>query len=568
VTARPPRSKVLPLDEAVRRHIRPGDALHLSFGDARPNATVKEIVRCFRGTDPRFTVMGSGLLSVQQALLACGLVERLMTSFAGENYPVPRPSHVVRRAIESGRLRMEEWSILALSMGLLGGALGVPFIPTRSFAGRSAPGPSREITFDALDGSGSQERVRVIPALRPDVVLIHAIAGDAEGNIVLGGPRGESAWATLAARRGAVVTVERLLEPEELVALNGVVSVPSFAVLSVTEAPGGSHPYGCFVPAGLGFSGYDEDRPFIDAVREAMKDEATFENWIESWLAGDGPTRTDTSHGDSPFATDAAGPQVSVELPMEGYSQSELLVVSAAREIRRRISERGAALLLAGIGLGNLAAWLAHQNSDPADRPELIAEIGMLGYHPLPGDPYIFANQNKVGAKQLTDVLQMLGSYVGHETARTLAVLGAGQVDSYGNINSTYATDGSYLTGSGGANDIASAADEALVVIKASVDRTPPEVPFVTAPGDRVRRVVTARGIFSRSGPSGHFRLERVLVPWGEVEETDTTLVARALEQVGWVGVTQADQVLREEPPSPEELRVLRSFDPERLFIR
>ena len=561
------RSKVLSIEDAIRLHIRPGDAIHLSFGDARPNFAIREIVKQFRGTEPRFTVMGSGLLSAQQALLGAGLVARLMTSFAGENYPVPRPSPVVRRALESGRLEIEEWSILALSLGLLGGALGLPFVPTRSFAGDSAPGPSREIEYEADDEPGVRGRVRVVPALHPDVVLLHAVAGDAQGNIVLGGPRGESAWAALAAQRGAVVTVERLLEPNELRSMNAVVEVPAFAVLSVSEAPGGSHPYGCFVPSSFGFSGYDEDRPFIDAAREAMRGEESFQNWIDQWLAMDAPTSVSTG-GRAVEGAKKSHCRTTAGVPSDAeYTDSELLVVGAAREIRRRIPERGAKLLLAGIGLGNLAAWLAYEQFDSEDRPELIAEIGMLGYEPLPGDPYIFANQNKVGARQLTDVVQMLGSYVGHETARTLAVLGAGQVDAQGNINSTFAVDGRYLTGSGGANDIASAADEVLVVIKASVDRTPATVPFVTAPGSSVRRVVTSRGIFGRRERNERFVLERVLVPWGEHAEADDVLVERALEEVGWGETATAFPVQREDPPTAEELAALRAFDPERLFI-
>lgn len=350
--------------------------------------------------------------------------------------------------------------------------------------------------------------------------------------------------------------------------MNAAVAVPAFAVLSISEAPGGSHPYGCFVPSGFGFAGYDEDRPFIDAAREAMRGEESFQNWIDQWLAGGAPTGV--PGGGRAAEGEATPPSRStVGAPVGGeYTDSELLVVGAAREIRRRVPERSAKLLLAGIGLGNLAAWLAYEQSDPGDRPDLIAEIGMLGYEPLPGDPYIFANQNKTGARQLTDVVQMLGSYVGHETARTLAVLGAGQVDAHGNINSTFAVDGRYLTGSGGANDIASAADEVLVVIKASVDRTPATVPFVTAPGSSVRRVVTSRGIFGRGERNGRFVLERVLVPWGEQAEADDVLVARALDEVGWGETAAAVPVLREAPPSAEELAALRAFDPERLFIR
>ena len=114
--------KVMPVGEAVSRFVRPGMTLHLAFGDARPNATLREVVRRFRGTRPGFTVVTSGLLSTQQALVRAGLVDRLVTSFAGENYPVPQPSQVIRRALEDGSLIIEDWSLYTLVARVAAGA--------------------------------------------------------------------------------------------------------------------------------------------------------------------------------------------------------------------------------------------------------------------------------------------------------------------------------------------------------------------------------------------------------------------------------------------------------------
>ena len=147
--------KVRPLHEAVNAFIRPGDMLSLAFGDARPNAIIREIVRSFRGTSPRFTVVGTGLLNTQQSLIGAGLVSRLVTTYAGENYPAPQPSPVVQRALESTELELEDWSIYALVASLAAGALQIPFLPVRSFAdgSMSFEGSAQRAVLAILSGA-------------------------------------------------------------------------------------------------------------------------------------------------------------------------------------------------------------------------------------------------------------------------------------------------------------------------------------------------------------------------------------------------------------------------------
>jgi len=88
---------------------------------------------------------------------------------------------------------------------------------------------------------------------------------------------------------------------------------------------------------------------------------------------------------------------------------------------------------------------------------ELVAEIGLYGFFPRPGEPFIFSNRNISTCKALTTVETVLGLHVSGRHNRCLAIIGAAQIDVCGNINSTYAASGKFLVGSGGANDIASA---------------------------------------------------------------------------------------------------------------
>ena len=549
-------SKVMALPDAIRRHVQPGDTISLAFGDARPNATIQEIVRQFRGRDPRFTVVASGLLSTQQALVASGLVARLVTSYAGENYPAPYPSPVIRRALERAELVVEDWSLYSLVARLAAGALGVPFFPVRSFADGSMTTDGEKPRWAAVDDPFGGGAVTVVPSLEPDVCLMHGVAADEDGNVVLAGPLGEREWGALAARRGVIASVERIVSREELRDHNQNVRVPASAVVAVCEVAGGSHPYGLYAGGFPGVTGYDEDAVFILEARAAMAEAATFAAWIDDWLGNPWPV---PPSGDR--LTSAVSP------PAGEYSDSELMVVAAARMIAQRVVKGDSHLLLAGIGQANLAAWLAHETVRDTHPVTLLAEMGMLGYEPQAGDSYLFANRNKPSAAQLTDTMTALGVYVGHPRMRTLAAVGAGQVDAKGNINSTLGVDGRYLTGSGGANDIASVASELLVVIKQSSGRLVERVPFVTAPGRAVRTVVTDRAVFVRE-LGGQFRLHLMLRPWTDRELTADELLANVRSRCGWVSVDWSEGVECAEPPTDAELAAVRAFDPHRYFLR
>jgi acyl CoA:acetate/3-ketoacid CoA transferase beta subunit len=100
----------------------------------------------------------------------------------------------------------------------------------------------------------------------------------------------------------------------------------------------------------------------------------------------------------------------------------------------------------------------------------------------------------------LTDVITTHGVFVGGRNNKCLAVLGAGQIDPYGNINSTKGSDGRFLVGSGGANDSVNAR-EVIVVIDQSQNRFVKNLPYVTCPGDRVSTVVSTMGVFRKTGP-------------------------------------------------------------------
>ena len=108
--------------------------------------------------------------------------------------------------------------------------------------------------------------------------------------------------------------------------------------------------------------------------------------------------------------------------------------------------------------------------------------------------------------KMLTDILHVMGIFMGGRHNQCLGSLAAGQVDKHGNINSTIIPGVTYVTGSGGANDITSSAREVVVCLEQSARRFVDKVPYITAPGRTVRTVVSQLG-YEKDGEHAELRL-------------------------------------------------------------
>ena len=182
--------KVTTLAEAVGRHVRAGDTLYLGAAHGRANPLIRELVRQWWGRRPNFTVATVGLGSPWTALIHGGLVRRVITTFMGEGYPFPTPQPLISRAVLDGRLDVSNWSMLTFPLRLLAGAMGVPFLPTRSLLGSSMEEDNARAgdLIVADDPFGTEGRVAFVRALVPDMALIHAWAADRSGNLIAARP--------------------------------------------------------------------------------------------------------------------------------------------------------------------------------------------------------------------------------------------------------------------------------------------------------------------------------------------------------------------------------------------
>ena len=410
--------------------------------------------------------------------------------------------------------------------------------------------------------------VGLLAPLVPDVALLHAPVADRAGNVAVHPPLLEGVWGALAARRGAIVTVEAIVD--DLTPWAHLVRIPAHRVLAVCEAELGAHPGGCFT-AGLPVAGYGEDYDFwVDARAATRADD--YDDWIRRWVLdiedqaayvaalGDARVaRLRARAAPDSWRDDVAAHPPDLAPPPNRW---ELAATWGARHLAGRVLARRADAVLAGAGVANLAAWLGVAQARAAGSDvQLTAEIGLWGYEPVPGDPFVLNHRNFWRSTMLGDAELVLGSLVGGPGTTTLACLGGAQVDRHGNINSTRLADGTFLVGSGGGNDVASVCAEAVVVALLSPPRTPPDCAYVTSPGRAVQALVTDLGTLER----GDDELVLTAVPAGPGPLPERVAAARAA--CGWE-LAVAPDVAELPPPTPEELGALRGWDPRGWFLR
>jgi len=208
-------------------------------------------------------------------------------------------------------------------------------------------------------------------------------------------------------------------------------------------------------------------------------------------------------------------------------------------------------------------AWVAaHRLRQEGVEFAMVAETGMYGHDPRPADPFLLNYWNLPTTTMLTDVFEALGLHGGGATNECLATLGAGQIDQFGNINTTIAEDGKFIVGSGGANDIVSTAQETVVVTAQRRQSFVERVRYITSPGARVTCVLSTMGRFEKRGG------ERLILTgyYRSAGRTRDEIVGKIKERCGWP-LAVAEDLEDLPPPTSEELALLRVFDPERFFL-
>jgi glutaconate CoA-transferase subunit A len=264
---------IVPLGEAVAGLVRDGDTVAMEgFTHLIPFAAGHEIIRQGR-RDLTLVRMTPDVIYDQ--MIGAGCVRRLIFSWGGN--PGVGSLHRFRDAVEHGwpvPLELEEHSHAGMANRYVAGASGLPFAVLRGYAGTDLMAKTPTIKQITCPFTG--EVLAAVAALNPDVTIVHAQRADRAGNVQLWGITGVQKEAVLAAAR-SLVTVEEVVT--ELTEVPGAVVLPTWAVTSVSLAPGGAHP-----SYAQGYSERDND--YYVAWDAISRDRDAFGCWLDTHIRG------------------------------------------------------------------------------------------------------------------------------------------------------------------------------------------------------------------------------------------------------------------------------------------
>jgi glutaconate CoA-transferase, subunit A len=234
------REKVVSLEEAAS-FVRDGDVVGIG-GSTMSRTPMGLIWALIRAKRKKLTCARSIISSDGDLLLGSRASEHIITSWFSQGI-LWGVSKVMRHHVETGKAKYEEWSHMAMGMRFRAGATGVPFLPIRSMLGsdvlRLRP-EAKEMTCPYTN-----EQLLLVPALNPDVALIHVQRCDPYGNAQVDGLQFMDADLAMAATR-VILTTERIISNDQIRRAPDHTKIPFFAVDAVVELPFGSAPHECY----------------------------------------------------------------------------------------------------------------------------------------------------------------------------------------------------------------------------------------------------------------------------------------------------------------------------------
>jgi acyl CoA:acetate/3-ketoacid CoA transferase alpha subunit len=224
--------KTTSAEAAVSRLVADGDYLSFDFSSYTrgPLVLIREIIRQRRRNlwyCAKFTLMESTLL------VAAGAVSKIDVGFMGLG-------DTLNKAVERGDVEVSEWTNGTLTLRHLAGAMGVPFLPTRALLGTDTLRYSgAKVISDPFTG----KPIALVPALNPDVGLVHVHQADVYGNARCFGP-GVQPLETAMASRKVIVATDEIIDHDDIRKDPGRTTIPYYLVDAVVYAPFGAYPGG------------------------------------------------------------------------------------------------------------------------------------------------------------------------------------------------------------------------------------------------------------------------------------------------------------------------------------
>jgi len=267
------KSKVMSMSDAIRQFVHDGDTVMIEgFTHLICFAAGHEIIRQRK---KNLTLCRLTPDLVYDQMIAAGCARKLVFSWAGN--PGVGPLHALRRAVEQKKphpIEIDEYSHFGMAMRVYAAAAKLPFMPLRSYRGSDLPKVNPNIRTVTCPFTG--EELNAVPALHPDVAVIHAQRADANGNAQIWGLLGVQKEAAFAAKR-VIVVVEELVDEQIVRADPNRTVIPGLIVSAVVVEPFGAHP-----SFAQGY--YDRDNDFYLKWDAISKDEKNMQAYLDEWI--------------------------------------------------------------------------------------------------------------------------------------------------------------------------------------------------------------------------------------------------------------------------------------------
>lgn len=273
--------KLMSEGEAVERFVADGDGVYVGY-TAAAFGLCRAIVRAGKKDLELF----GGSVGAQGSMLIMGGCANRASS--GYLAGALRPG-AMTEMMSDGRFKYEDYSNQAIALMLMAGALGIPFIPTRSFLGTDYLDPRNidhpggylgEQKWRLMESPFDGQQFVALPALRPEVAVIHAQRADEFGNIQAWGHQGDAKWAYWAAKK-VIVSVEEIVPHEVILQDPGRTIAPGFRVAAVVHMPYGAHPGGQ-----AGYYDFDYGFQAKTGMGRITRSEEEWREWAAEWVYG------------------------------------------------------------------------------------------------------------------------------------------------------------------------------------------------------------------------------------------------------------------------------------------
>lgn len=265
-------SKVVSLSEAIAQHVQDGDTVYAAgFTHLIPFAAGHEIIRQHKHD---LTLARATPDLIYDQMVAAGCARKVIFSYMGN--PGVGSLRLVRSAIEQGKLDWEEYSHFGMITRLQAGAAGLPFLPMNQTGAADLEDANPRIKR-IPDPYGGKD-VIVVPALHPDVAIVHVQRADQNGNAHLWGIIGEQKEAAFAAKK-VILTAEEIVDESVIRSDPNRTMIPGIVVSAVCHVPFACHP-----SYAQGY--YDRDNEFYLAWDRISESREATKNYLDEWVFG------------------------------------------------------------------------------------------------------------------------------------------------------------------------------------------------------------------------------------------------------------------------------------------